>query len=89
MTTRKPAVKGSTPEERRTAREQRREHNRVSHITARAQQARNGRELLVVACNAAQAVGSRLTDTARRNLAAAIAKAVEQADTPANRKAQQ
>jgi hypothetical protein len=86
MSTR-PAITG-TPEERRDLRRQRRESNRVRHVTSRAQQARNGRELLVVACNAALAAGKRITDDARRDLAAGIARLVEQADVPANRKEQ-
>jgi hypothetical protein len=85
---RKPAVTGSTVAERRQAREQRRQHNRVTHVAARAKQARNGREQLVVACNAAMAAGKRITDDARKQLAATIIQAADKADVPENRKAQ-
>lgn len=88
MTTRKPAVKGTTPEERREAKERRRQHNRLTHVADRVAQARNGRERLVVACNAALAASKRLTDDARRRLADEIVAAVDRFDTTENRKAQ-
>jgi sugar phosphate isomerase/epimerase len=75
-----------TPQQRRAKREQRREENRVSHVRQRAAAARNGREVLVVACNAALAAGKRLTDDARRALARSIAELVEAADVPDNRR---
>jgi hypothetical protein len=85
---RKPAVTGATVEERREAREERRRVNRRNFVTKRANGARNGRERLVAACNAALAIGRRLTDDGRRALAHEIIQVVERADAPANRKAQ-
>lgn len=77
-----------TPEERRDQREQRRAANRVRHVRDRATAAAatSGHQLVVVACNAAQAASRRITDPARRALAHAIAQAVEAADHPSNRK---
>lgn len=88
MTSHRPAITGP-PDQRRDLREQRREANRTGLVTARAQQARNGRERLVVACNAALAAGKRITDDAGQLLAKAIVDAVLAADVPANRKERQ
>jgi glutamate racemase len=84
----KPAAVKGTPEQRRELRKQRRHANRINHVRTRAQQASNGRELLVVACNAALAAGKRMTDDARRALARAVADVVQAADVPANWKEQ-
>lgn len=84
---RKPAVTGSTPDERAEAREVRRQHNRVEHVKRRVAQAKNGREVLVVACNAALAASLRLTDEARRRLAVEVLEAIQRVDIPQNRKA--
>lgn len=81
----RPAITG-TVEERRVKRAQRRDTNRVQHVRDRFRQARNGREVLVVACNAALAASKRITDDARRALAKAIADAVVAVDVPANRR---
>lgn len=78
----KPPVTGSTPEQRRVAREARRAHNRAAHVTMRALRARNGRERLVAACNAALAAGKRMTDDGRQVLAYEISQAVERASNP-------
>lgn len=73
-----------TPEQRRVTREQNRRNNRINHIRSRATRAGSGHQLVVIACNAAQAASRRIVDDARRRLAQAIAQAVETFDTPAN-----
>lgn len=75
---RPPAVKG-TPEQRRAARAERREANRTNHVIQRAEQARSGRERVVVACNAALAEAKRNTAAGQVALAAAIGAVVKAA----------
>lgn len=83
------ALKG-TPAERRAQKEQRRQQNRAEFVKARAetvvQHGRGGHQLVVVACNAALAASKRINDGARRRLANAIARVVEEHDTAENRK---
>lgn len=75
-----------TPEERRRQKEERRQVNRAQHVVTRANTARGGHQLVVVACNAALAASKRISDEARKRLANAIAQIVEQHDTAHNRK---
>ncbi len=75
-----------TPAERRQMKAQVRASNRAAFIRDRAAQAASTHQLVVVACNAAQAASRRLSDEGRRALAYAVAQAVEAADIPANRR---
>lgn len=80
---RRPAITG-TPQERRDLRRQRRLENRVQHVRDSVAQATNGRERVVVACNAVLAVSKRITEEARANLARAVADVATDADRPEN-----
>lgn len=84
---RRPAVTGSTPEERREKREERSRANRMNFTFERLRSAGNGREVLVVAANAVLAAGKDMTEEGRRKLAAAVLEAVQTVDVPENRKA--
>jgi hypothetical protein len=79
------SLKG-TPEERRQQKAARRQNNRAGHVVARANAARGGHQLVVVACNAALAASKRINNEARKRLANAIARLVEEHDTAPNRK---
>lgn len=81
-----------TPEERRTARVQRRRENQAEFVRNRAAtvigEHKGGHQLVVVACNAALAASKRITDAARHDLAKAIAVTVERFDIDVNRRVQ-
>ncbi len=70
-----------TPEERRAQKAARRAANRVGFVRLRAASA-GEHELVVIACNAALAASRRISNSARRSLARAIAEAVEAHDDP-------
>jgi hypothetical protein len=81
-----------TPGERKAARIVRRQENRAEFVRVRATKVidggKGGHQLVVVACNAALAASKRITDTARRDLATAIAMTVERFDVEQNWKEQ-
>jgi hypothetical protein len=83
---RKPAVKGTTQQERRDLRERRRAANRLEFVKARFKQAEDPQELVDVACAAAKSTSRRLTNEACVRLAAVISDAVTAEDVPANRR---
>jgi hypothetical protein len=83
---RKPAVKGTTQQERRDLRERRREANRINYATARAAEAKKAeddcRRLVVVVCNAALALAKRLNQDGRKRLVEGIGVAMDAANRP-------
>lgn len=76
------AVRGSTVEERRTARRELTRTRRLAYFVKEIRNARNGREQLVHACRFAQAVGDDMDDERRRGLAKAIAELVDERSKP-------
>lgn len=80
-------VKGATRAERDAARAEIRRRRSLDWARRQGEQAAwSGQELLNKACDRAKRVGHDMTETGRRVLAAAIIQAVEQVDTPENRK---
>jgi hypothetical protein len=80
-------VKGSTRAERDAARAEVRRQRSLQFARQQGERAAwSGQELLYTACDRAQKVARDLTETGQRTLAAAIVQAVEQLDTPQNRK---
>lgn len=82
----RPAVKGTTPQERREKRAERSRVNRRNFIVERLRTAKNGREVLVTAANAVLAAGQDLTDEGRRKLATEVLEAIQRVDVRENRK---
>lgn len=79
-------TKGSTFATREAARQRIREQNRLNWGRSLGEQASwSGLEMVRAACQVAKQTSHRLTESAQRQLAAAIARAVEAANTPENR----
>ncbi len=75
-----------TPAERRAQKAAKRDANRLNWGRSLAEQASwSGFELVRAACQVAKAASHRLNETANRQLAAAIATAVEAVNHPENR----
>ncbi len=75
-----------SPEQRRAQKTARREANRLNWGRRLGEQASwSGFELVRAACQVAKATSHRLTESANRQLAAAIAQAVEAVNHPENR----
>jgi hypothetical protein len=76
----------STFAAREAARQQVREQNRLNWGRSLAEQSSwSGMELVRAACQVAKQTSHRLTETAQRQLAHAIAQAVQAINTPENR----
>lgn len=83
MTTRKPAVKGTTPEERAVVRAERSRINRMQYFCDKVDTARDEQELVNLVCQYMLAVGKDLTDEACEMLGADILRIVERATSGA------
>ncbi len=79
-------TRGKTFAEREAARQAARDKNRLKWGVSLGEQASwSGLEMVRAACQVAKQTSHRLTETAQRQLAAAIAQAVQAINTPENR----